>query len=129
MVVNYSGHREGADEVVRHIEDGGGNAFTFRADVSSEEDVQAMFRAAVDEYGTVDILVNNAGIQKDAAFLDMTLEQWNRVIGISLTVLFCAHGKLQRSSFAGEWFPSGPGPSEKSSLSARCMKSFLGRAM
>jgi glucose 1-dehydrogenase len=91
VVVNYAGHREGAEKVVRHIKDGGANALAVRADVSSEEDVQTMFRVAVEEYGTVDILVSNAGVQKDAAFLDMTLEQWNRVIWINLTGAFlCA---------------------------------------
>jgi glucose 1-dehydrogenase len=91
VVVNYAGHQEGADEVVRHIKDRGNKAFVFRADVSNEEDVKGMFRAAIEEYATVDILVSNAGVQKDAAFLDMTLEQWNTVIKVNLTGAFlCA---------------------------------------
>lgn len=77
--------------MVRRIKDASGKAFAFRADVSSEEEVRALFRAAIDEYGTVDILVSNAGVQKDAAFLDMTLDQWKAVIGINLTGAFlCA---------------------------------------
>src|SRR5204862_3990244 len=41
--------------------------------------------------GTVDILVNNAGLQRDAKFVEMTLEQWNFVIGVNLTGMFlCA---------------------------------------
>ena len=91
VVVNYAGHQEGADAVVRDIKGRGSRAFAFRADVSNEEDVQSIFRAAIEEYGTVDILVSNAGVQKDAAFLDMTLGQWNTVIGINLTGAFlCA---------------------------------------
>jgi glucose 1-dehydrogenase len=62
-----------------------------KADVSNEEQVQAMFKQMVDAYGTIDILVNNAGLQRDAAFQDMTLQQWNTVIGINLTGQFlCA---------------------------------------
>ena len=91
VVVNYAGHGEKADEVVRRIKDLGHHAFAYRADVSKEEDIQGMFHAAIEEYGTVDILVSNAGVQSDAAFMDMTLEQWNTVIGINLTGAFlCA---------------------------------------
>ena len=91
VVVNYAGNKEKANEVVRQIEGDGGKAFAFRADVSKEEDVKALFRNAIEAYGTVDILVSNAGVQKDAPFLDMTLEQWNTVIGINLSGAFlCA---------------------------------------
>jgi glucose 1-dehydrogenase len=42
-------------------------------------------------WGTIDILVNNAGLQRDAKFVEMTLEQWNFVIGVNLTGMFlCA---------------------------------------
>ena len=51
-----------------------------RADVAKEDQVQAMFAAMHEEFGTIDILVNNAGLQKDAPFDEMTLEQWNSVI-------------------------------------------------
>ena len=91
VVVNYAGNREGADEVVRRITGSGSKAIAVRADVSREEDVAAMFHTAIETYGTVDILVSNAGVQKDAALVDMTLEQWNRVIAINLTGAFlCA---------------------------------------
>ncbi|MFO7781055.1 MAG: SDR family oxidoreductase, partial [Spirochaetia bacterium] len=42
----------------------------------------------IDAFGTVDILVNNAGLQQDAPFAEMTLEQWNKVIGVNLTGQF-----------------------------------------
>jgi glucose 1-dehydrogenase len=50
-----------------------------------------MFAKAVARLGTIDILVNNAGLQRDAAFVDMTLGQWNTVLGVNLTGMFlCA---------------------------------------
>jgi glucose 1-dehydrogenase len=50
-----------------------------------------MFRRMFDEFGTIDILVNNAGLQQDAAFEQMTLRQWNTVLGVNLTGQFlCA---------------------------------------
>jgi glucose 1-dehydrogenase len=47
-----------------------------------------MFRRTYEEYGTIDLLVNNAGLQQDAAFEDLTLAQWNKVIGVNLTGQF-----------------------------------------
>jgi glucose 1-dehydrogenase len=108
---NYAGNRDGADAVVRQITEAGGNALAVKADVRSEEDVEAMFRAVIETYGTVDILVNNAGVQKDAAFIDMTLDQWNQVIGINLTGAFlCAR------EAAGEFLRRGMVPKRSRSL-------------
>ena len=91
VVVNYISRPEDADNVVKYIKEKGGDALAIKCDVSNEEEVQAMFRQTIDHFGTVDILVNNAGIQKDAAFVDMTLEQWQKVIDVNLTGLFlCA---------------------------------------
>ena len=62
-----------------------------QADVSSEDQVQAMFKKMCQEYGTIDILVNNAGLQQDASFDEMTLAQWNKVLDVNLTGQFlCA---------------------------------------
>jgi glucose 1-dehydrogenase len=91
VVVNYVVDEAAADAVVEDIRKGGSEAFACKSDVSSEDDVTAMFRRAVATFGTVDILVNNAGLQRDAAFQEMTLQQWNTVIGVNLTGQFlCA---------------------------------------
>ena len=91
VVVNYVRGDEQADEVVKDIHCCGSRAYAHGADVSSEDQVKAMFRKMFDEFGTIDILINNAGLQKDAPFEEMTLDQWNLVIGINLTGQFlCA---------------------------------------
>jgi glucose 1-dehydrogenase len=91
VVVNYVARPEAAEAVVRDITAGGGEALAIRADVSKEAEVQAMFGQMLSAWGTIDILVNNAGLQRDASFPEMTLEQWNTVIGINLTGMFlCA---------------------------------------
>lgn len=91
LVVNYVGDQGKADQVVADIKSAGGEAFAIHADVSKESDVQAMFRAMCDAYGSVDILINNAGVQKDSRFLDMTLQDWDKVISVNLTGQFlCA---------------------------------------
>ncbi|MFN7117591.1 MAG: SDR family oxidoreductase [Saprospiraceae bacterium] len=88
VVVNYSGNSAGADDAVAVIKNEGGNAISFKADVSQQDQVKAMFKAAVDTFGTVDILVNNAGLQKDAPFVEMTLEDWQFVLNVNLTGQF-----------------------------------------
>lgn len=91
VVVNYRREKDEAEQIVKQITDAGGEAFAIGADVSREDEVQAMFRETIARFGTVDILVDNAGMQRDAAFKDMTLEQWNAVIGVNLTGQFlCA---------------------------------------
>jgi glucose 1-dehydrogenase len=91
VLVNYYSGDEAAEEVVGQIRAEGGEALAHRADVSREDDVLGMFERMVDEFGTIDILVNNAGIQMDAAFTEMTLDQWNRVLEVNLTAQFlCA---------------------------------------
>ncbi len=91
VAINYVTNPEAAEAVAAEVQGLGGKAMTLEADVSNEDDVREMFRALFAAWGTIDILVNNAGLQKDAAFTDMTLAQWNTVIGVNLTGMFlCA---------------------------------------
>jgi glucose 1-dehydrogenase len=91
VVVNYVSRPEEADRVVEIIERNGSNAMAIQADVSREDQVETMFAQMRKAFGTIDILVNNAGLQSDARFEDMTLQQWNFVIGVNLTGQFlCA---------------------------------------
>jgi glucose 1-dehydrogenase len=96
VVVNYRDAEESAIGVTREIVQAGSRALAIRADVSKEEDVQELFRRAIAELGTIDILINNAGLQRDAAFDEMTLAQWNAVIGVNLTGQFlCAREAIR----------------------------------
>ena len=91
VVVNYRDGEDKAVAVVQEILAAGSRAIAIRADVSREVEVKDLFRQAIDHFGTVHILVNNAGLQRDAAFEDLTLDQWNAVIGVNLTGQFlCA---------------------------------------
>ena len=91
VVVNYVSSDETAQQVVEDIQRSGVQAYAHKADVSKEDQVQAMFQRMFAEFGTIDILINNAGLQRDAPFDQMTLEQWNTVINVNLTGQFlCA---------------------------------------
>jgi len=88
VVVNYVTDPASAEEVAHQIEAEGGRAIALQADVSKEDDVQAMFARAIAHFGTLHIVVSNAGLQRDAPYDQMTLEQWNTVIGVNLTGQF-----------------------------------------
>ncbi|MGH2662339.1 MAG: SDR family oxidoreductase [Actinomycetota bacterium] len=67
-----------------------------RCDVTVEEDVQRLFDAAVAEFGSLDVAVNNAGLGGTATIVDMTDDQWNAVIDVSLTgTLRCTRAALR----------------------------------
>jgi glucose 1-dehydrogenase len=88
VVVNYVSRPEDAERVVAELKTVGVTAMAIRADVSREAEVRAMFEEMIAAWGTIDILVSNAGLQRDAALVDMTLEQWNTVLGVNLTGTF-----------------------------------------
>jgi glucose 1-dehydrogenase len=128
VAVNYRSGREAAERVVERIRDGGGEAVAVGADVGDEAQVQDLFAQAAQAFGRLDILVANAGLQKDAAFRDMTLDQWRGVIETNLTGQFlccreaCAASSTRRSSRAS------PARAARSSASARSTRSSPGPA-
>ncbi|MFN7967116.1 MAG: SDR family oxidoreductase [Acidobacteriota bacterium] len=88
VVVNYVSGDDRAAAVVAELEQLGSRAIAVKADVSQEADVQAMFAQTIATFGRLDILINNAGLQKDAPLDEMTLAQWDKVIGVNLTGQF-----------------------------------------
>lgn len=91
VVVNYASSPDKAEKVLDEIKAAGGQGITVKGDVSNEKDVLDMFDQTRKVFGTFDILVNNAGLQSDSKFHDMSLDKWNKVIGINLTGQFlCA---------------------------------------
>lgn len=118
VLVNYASSAAGAEKVVGEIAALGRKAIAVKADVSQEADVKAMFDAMLREFGTIDILVNNAGLQQDAAFVDMTAAQWNKVIGINLTGMFLCSQLAVR-----EFLRHGPKPHSAAIGKIICMSS------
>ncbi|WP_375446068.1 SDR family oxidoreductase [uncultured Fibrella sp.] len=105
VVVNFVSKPDDAEAVVAELKGYGVDALAIQADVSKEDQVQAMFKQAVDHFGTIDILINNAGLQRDAKFDEMTLAQWQLVIDVNLTGQFlCAREAIR------EFLRRGPRP-------------------
>lgn len=100
VVINHIGPEAEARRAVEAVTHCGcphrGEAIAFQADVSDEEQVEAMFAAAIGRFGTVDILINNAGLQQDAPLEHMSLAQWRRVLDVNLTGQFlCARAAVR----------------------------------
>ncbi len=91
VAINYHSHGEQAAKIAGDIKAANSEAIAIQADVSKESEVKAMFEQTLQAFGSLDILINNAGIQKDSPFVDMSLDDWNLVIGVNLTGQFlCA---------------------------------------
>ena|SRR3989442_193391 len=91
VVVNYASNPDAALRVADDIKAHGVDSLAIRADVSREAEVERMFADMLGAWGAIDVLVSNAGLQRDAPTVEMTLEQWNSVIGVNLTGAFlCA---------------------------------------
>jgi glucose 1-dehydrogenase len=95
--VNYHSGQEAADALAKKIVDGGGRAISVGANVSDEADVARLFDEVVGAFGRIDVVVANAGLQKDAAFADMTLDDWRTVMEVDLTGQFlCCREAVRR---------------------------------
>lgn len=96
VVINYNSNAEPAEKLARQIIADGGQALAIGADVSKEDEVERLFSETLDAFGSLDILLANSGLQKDASAVDMTLDDWNTVIGVNLTGQFlCARAALR----------------------------------
>jgi len=119
VVINYVAQEDRAVALVHEIESAGGEAMAIQADVSQEDQVEAMFEQMIGAYGTIDILVNNAGLQRDAPLVEMSLKDWRFVLDVNLTGQFlCARAA------AREFLRRGPVP-ERSCSTGKiiCMSS------
>jgi 3-oxoacyl-[acyl-carrier protein] reductase len=95
-VVNFNASAEAAEEVARLIQEAGGQAVTFQADVSRSEQVDALVQCAVETYGRLDILVNNAGVTRDTLLLRMDESAWDTVLDLNLKGTFlCTRAALR----------------------------------
>jgi len=90
VVVNFAASADAADTVVAAITAAGGRAWSHRADVSQEAEVEAMVKQVLDRSGRLDVLVNNAGITRDGLLMRMKTADWQSVIDLNLSgVFFC----------------------------------------
>lgn len=102
VAVNYATSRSSADEVVRGIEEGGGRAGSFQADVSKVKEIETLFDQVTDQFGGVDILVNNAGIMKNKPVEQVSEEEFEQIFAVNVKGLFfCCQQAARRMNPGG----------------------------
>lgn len=91
VVINYAHAQAKAEEVRQTIEKNNGKAIVIQADVSQYQQAVGLVQQTVEQFSRLDVLVNNAGMEIHSAFLDVSEEQYDRVLGVDLKgPFFCA---------------------------------------
>src|SRR5882762_2691518 len=102
VAVNYIENPQQAEDVAAWVRCKGRRAMTVKADVANRAEVEAMFEQVRQELGPIDILVNNAGIETIVPFLELTDDQWTRLVDVNLrgewlcSQVFCRHAIAEK---------------------------------
>jgi len=88
VVVNFNHNSQAADDVVNTIQEAGGQAATFQADVSDFSQCETLIKFAIQHFGDLHILINNAGITRDGLIMMMSETDWDQVIDTNLKSTF-----------------------------------------
>jgi len=88
VVINGSRDKDACDAVAAEAAKHGVKTLVAMGDVGNAKECGQIAGAALDEFGTVDVLVNNAAIRPESPFLDMSEEEWNRVLSVDMSAAF-----------------------------------------
>jgi 3-oxoacyl-[acyl-carrier protein] reductase len=103
VVVNVRSRHDEAEAVAAEARRRGVQALALAGDVGRPADVRALAQRALAEFGTVDIVVNNAAIRPETPFLDLTDEDWHRVIDVDLHAAFYTAKAFLPGMVARRW--------------------------
>ena len=96
IVLNYNKSEEAAKQIQEELKEKGINIEIFKADVSKREEVRDLVQFAIDKFNNIDVLINNAGIAQEKIFVDITDEDWNRMLQVNLnSVFYCTQEVLE----------------------------------
>ena len=88
IIANYNKSGKEANELKEELKNNGINIEIFKADVSNKDEVKALVDFAINKYNKIDVLINNAGIDQIKPFLDITEDDWNKIIKNNLSSVF-----------------------------------------
>ena len=103
VAVNYRERADEAEETRRLVEEAGGAAFIFQADVSDAQDVRHLVEETRKRYGPVSILINNAGIAIQKPFDELTESDWDATIDVNLKSAFLLTQAVLPDMRAARW--------------------------
>jgi len=81
-------NKTAGSQVVADIKDSSGSAIFTNTNVADSASIDSMITQTINHFGQIDIMINNAGILADARLVNMTMEEWERVININLKGVF-----------------------------------------
>lgn len=96
VVLNYNKSEEQAKQIQEELNKQGINIEIFKADVSKREEVKALVKFVLDKFKNIDVLINNAGIDQIKPFMDLTDDDWNKIMQVNLnSVFYCSQEVLE----------------------------------
>ena len=102
MVAVADRDAKGAERVAEAVRKAGGRAHGFELDVTDPKAVAAVVETAAKRLGRLDLLVNSAGVREIVSVLELSLEEWNRVMGVNITGTFlCSQAFARRRDRQG----------------------------
>ena len=95
IVLNYNNSEKQAKQNQKELLEKNIKIEIFKADVSKRENVKDLVKFALEKFKTIDVLINNAGIDQVKMFMDITDEDWNKMIQTNLnSVFYCTQEVL-----------------------------------
>ncbi|MEQ8206566.1 MAG: SDR family NAD(P)-dependent oxidoreductase [Woeseia sp.] len=137
VLIHYRSGEKEAEQLAQAICKDGGEANTMAAELSDAAEVRKLMARAVTDYGSIDVLVNNAGSFPNAAFLDMSYEEWSGMLRSNLDSAFlCSQAAARHMKTTGSGAivniasiaASSPGPEHSHYNSAKAAVVMLTRS-
>ena len=96
VVLNYNNSEEAAKQIQKELQEENIKIEIFKADVSKREEVKKIVKFTLDKFKNIDVLINNAGIDQIKPFMDITDEDWNKMLQVNLnSVFYCSQEVLE----------------------------------
>lgn len=96
VILNYNNSEETAKQIQKELQEENIRIEIFKADVSKREEVKKLVNFTLDKFKNIDILINNAGIDQIKPFMDITDEDWNKMLQVNLnSVFYCSQEVLE----------------------------------
>lgn len=103
VAVCYNHNEDMAAKVVTEINDKGGTAKAFKADVGNSEELNSLFKSVKESFGPVEILVNNAGITRQCPIALLSEQEWDEVFAVNMKGPFACTRLAVRDMMRAKW--------------------------